>query len=124
MTAQRGWFRMACWNGLSDAQQTRLIEDGNLPIGYEPEGSECHNGATIAVETAFDKAPGPRFYCVPCALKYLQEEMPHRIYWPELTDQQIGILNSLVTFAAEHVPGGLSDDEREVARIVGKVALS
>ena len=47
-----------------------------------------------------------------------------RLYRPEpMTVRQIGILNSLVTFAAEHVPGGLSGDEREVARLVGKAAL-
>lgn len=32
---------------------------------------------------------------------------------------QLAILNSLVTYAAENVPGGLKDDEREVAKIVG-----
>lgn len=36
-----------------------------------------------------------------------------------MTSQQKAILNALVTFAAENVPGGLSDDEREVAQIVG-----
>lgn len=38
------------------------------------------------------------------------------------TARQIGILNSLVTFAAENVPGGLSKDERTVARTVGRMA--
>jgi hypothetical protein len=37
----------------------------------------------------------------------------------DLTSQQLAILNSLVTFAAENIPGGLSEDEREVAKIVG-----
>jgi len=40
-----------------------------------------------------------------------------------MTPQQLAILNSLVTFAAEHIPGGLSIDEREVAKIVGQWAL-
>lgn len=40
-----------------------------------------------------------------------------------LTPEQLAILNALVTFAAEHIPGGLSVDERKVARIVGKWAL-
>jgi hypothetical protein len=40
-----------------------------------------------------------------------------------MTTKQLVILNSLVTFAAENVPGGLSEDEREVARIVGAAAL-
>lgn len=40
-----------------------------------------------------------------------------------MTPQQLAILNSLVTFAAEHIPGGLSLDERPVAQIVGQWAL-
>jgi len=36
-----------------------------------------------------------------------------------MTQQQLAILNSLVTFAAEHIPGGLSEEERAVAQIVG-----
>lgn len=40
------------------------------------------------------------------------------------TARQIGILNSLVTFAAENIPGGLSKDERTVARTVGRMALA
>lgn len=43
---------------------------------------------------------------------------------PALTDEQQGILNSLVTYAAENVPGGLSDREQVVARIVGEWALA
>jgi hypothetical protein len=41
-----------------------------------------------------------------------------------LTSKQLAILNSLVTFAAEHIPGGLSVDEQEVAQIVGGWALT
>lgn len=40
-----------------------------------------------------------------------------------MNKEQLAILNSLVTYAAEHVPGGLSDEEREVAQIVGRWAL-
>lgn len=40
-----------------------------------------------------------------------------------MTPQQLAILNALVTFAAEHIPGGLSLDERPVAQIVGQWAL-
>lgn len=40
-----------------------------------------------------------------------------------LTRQQVSILNALVTFAAENIPGGLGEDEREVARIVGGWAI-
>lgn len=41
-----------------------------------------------------------------------------------MTSKQLGILNGLVTFAAENVPGGLSEDEQEVAKIVGAAALT
>jgi hypothetical protein len=41
-----------------------------------------------------------------------------------LTPQQVAVLNSLVTFAAENIPGGLSDEEREVAQIVGRMAVT
>jgi hypothetical protein len=40
-----------------------------------------------------------------------------------MTPEQVATLNALVTFAAENVPGGLSHDEREVAKIVGGWAL-
>jgi hypothetical protein len=36
--------------------------------------------------------------------------------------RQFAILNSLVTFAAENVPGGLTPEEQEVARVVGFAA--
>ena len=67
------WFDLACWNGLSPAQQRRLIEVGNLPILYHPEGGKdaCHNGAEVAIELDHDEAPGPRFYCLDCAIGYL-----------------------------------------------------
>lgn len=39
-----------------------------------------------------------------------------------MTTKQLAILNSLVTYAAENVPGGLSEDEQEVAKIVGQAA--
>ena len=67
----RGYWGMPCWNGLSAAQQQRLIEVGNLPIGYRPEG-ECQNGAELEVTTMYDVAPGPRFFCLSCAVKYLE----------------------------------------------------
>lgn len=41
-----------------------------------------------------------------------------------MTPKQVSILNALVTFAAENVPGGLSGDERVVAKIVGTWALT
>lgn len=65
---------MACWNGLSETQQQLLIHTGVLPAGrWNPEGGECEHGAQVAIETEYDEAPGPRFYCVPCALNRLTE---------------------------------------------------
>jgi hypothetical protein len=66
----RGWWQMHCWNGLSEEQQTKLIEVGNLEIGYRARGT-CERPAEVEVATMYDLAPGPRFYCVPCALAFL-----------------------------------------------------
>lgn len=41
-----------------------------------------------------------------------------------MTPKQLAILNALVTFAAENIQDGLSDDEREVAQIVGDWVIS
>jgi len=70
----RGWWNMGCWNGLSPEQQSRLIEWGNLALGYELEGA-CQNPASVAIETEHDRSPGPRFYCLPCGITYLQSEV-------------------------------------------------
>jgi hypothetical protein len=68
----RGWYEMACWNGLSTEQQRMLIERGVLPVGHwAPAGGTCSNGAAVAVETNEDEAPGPRFLCRPCAIEWL-----------------------------------------------------
>ena len=68
---EEGWYGLACWNGLSGEQQTRLVMWGNLPIGYKAEGT-CERGAEVMIETIHDEAPGPRFYCAPCAVEYLK----------------------------------------------------
>lgn len=68
----RGWWNLACWNGLSAAQQHELITRGTLEIGYHPNG-ECPRGAEMCIETMYDEMPGPRFYCAPCALDYVKE---------------------------------------------------
>lgn len=74
MTARhrKGWWNMPCWNGLSAAQQTRLLDIGNLPIGYHPEG-DCNSGAEVEITTMWDTAPGPRFYCRRCGAAYLAD---------------------------------------------------
>lgn len=41
-----------------------------------------------------------------------------------MTTEQLSILNAMVTYAAENVPGGPSEDEQEVAQIVGGWALT
>ena len=69
----RGWFNMPCWNALSVEQQQQLITVGNLPIGYRPEGDACVLGAEVCIETQDDVAPGPRFYCRPCAIDFLTD---------------------------------------------------
>jgi len=63
---------MHCWNGLSRAQQTELIEVGGLAIGFQPQG-ECQRPAECEITTQYDAAPGPRFYCLPCALLYVAD---------------------------------------------------
>jgi hypothetical protein len=64
---------MPCWNGLSALQQQRLIEHGNLPLGY-PGLVECQRGAECSIETLDDAAPGPRFYCYGCGAEFLSGE--------------------------------------------------
>ena len=75
----RGWYNLTCWNGLSQHQQSVLIRVGTLPIGSKPMG-ECLQGAAVAIETEDDTAPGPRFYCRPCAIAYLNPVTD----WPAL----------------------------------------
>ena len=70
---RRGMWNMTCFNGLSVEQQVRLVEWGNLPFGYEPEG-ECTNGAEVGIETDQDTTPGPRFYCRSCAIEFLRSQ--------------------------------------------------
>jgi hypothetical protein len=68
---REGWWNMACWEGLSAAQQAMLIERGTLSLGYRPEG-DCQEPASVCIETEHDAAPGPRFYCWNCGIAYLE----------------------------------------------------
>lgn len=86
---QRGLFNMTCFNGLGKSQQKRLVEWGNLPMGYEPEGW-CHNPAEVEVDTKWDKFPGPRFYCLVCAIKYLIKIRQNHYTLPRLLEGQQG----------------------------------
>jgi len=83
LPSRKGWWGMACWNGLSSVQQSRLMTVGNLGWGYTPDG-ECPNGAEVEVTTVWDVAPGPRFYCRTCAITYL------RLSAPEVPDVDAG----------------------------------
>ena len=76
---ERGLYNMPCWNGLSEAQQLRLIIHGNLPLGYHPERTHCRRGAECRVNTESDRAPSLRFYCYPCAIKYLTEKHAEKL---------------------------------------------
>lgn len=41
-----------------------------------------------------------------------------------MTTKQLLVLNALVTYAAENIPGGLNAYEQEVTQIVGQLALT
>ena len=75
----KGLWGMWCWNSLSEAQQLRLIQHGNLPIDFQPEGDDCDQPADCGVETRDDNPnawySGPRFYCYACAVAYLKEKL-------------------------------------------------
>lgn len=66
-----GMFGMMCFNSLSAEQQDYTIRLGYLPFPWIPLGDECGSPAEVEVTTMFDKYPGPRFYCRPCAIDYL-----------------------------------------------------
>lgn len=63
---------MPCFNGLSDEQQKRVVEWGNLPFAYEPAGTLCENGAEVGVYLDTDEYPGPRYYCRNCAIDWIR----------------------------------------------------
>lgn len=67
-----GLWGMHCFNALSEEQQTMVVVEGYLPLGWQPEG-RCPNGADCEIVTVDDLTPGPRFYCYPCAITYLRE---------------------------------------------------
>jgi hypothetical protein len=76
MPVARGLYTLFCFNALGPDQQEFLVVEGYLPMGYIPRGGTCLNGAEVGLEFASDypgeRAPGPRFYCVPCAIEYLR----------------------------------------------------
>lgn len=77
-----GFYSMHCWNGLNPTQQVRLIEVGNLPFGFVPDGW-CDRPADLGIETRWDESPGERFYCLACAIQYLADVERSRRSDPE-----------------------------------------
>lgn len=73
---QRGMWNMTCFNALDGGLQKRLVYHGNLPMGWVPSG-RCHNPAEVEVTTTWDEMPGPRFYCIGCAITYLTNMKEH-----------------------------------------------
>lgn len=67
---ERGWYDMLCFNSLDGELQRRLVYWGNLPLGHAETG-RCHNPAEVEITTVYDAMPGPRFYCLECAVMYL-----------------------------------------------------
>lgn len=67
---ERGWYNLLCFNSLDGALQRRLVYYGNIPLGSPADG-RCHNPAEVEITTVHDAMPGPRFYCLPCAVEYL-----------------------------------------------------
>ena len=72
--AENGYWGMWCFNRLSDEQQRFLVVKGYLPFGWVPEGTKCSSPAQLEITCMDDETPGPRFYCVPCAIEYLEME--------------------------------------------------
>lgn len=68
-----GYWQMWCFNALSREQREQVVIQGYLDIGWQPEKVECAEAAELEVETVYDAMPGPRFYCIPCAIKYLEQ---------------------------------------------------
>jgi hypothetical protein len=67
---------MTCWNGLGTEMQEFLRTEGYIPWGAKPPAGECPRGAEVEVTTMWDEFPGPRFYCVQCAIDYLDTLLP------------------------------------------------
>jgi hypothetical protein len=99
-----GIWGMACFNGLSADQQRFVVEEGYLPFGYKPEGT-CKRGAEIGIETWDDTKPGPRFYCRPCAIAFLEAGRcdchvgSGEGAWRETHDYDCATLRTLRSFA-------------------------
>lgn len=68
------WAGLLCWQRMSFEQQERLVVTGRFD-GYDdnPDPDACTRPATVAVETATDRAPGPMAYCAAHAIERIRD---------------------------------------------------
>lgn len=71
LTERGAYWGMRCFNSMSKEQQRFLVMEGYVPIGQVPAGT-CPNPAELEVTTMYDLMPGPRFYCLACAVEHLR----------------------------------------------------
>ena len=73
-TPEGWWGLLSCWNRMSLDQAERLRTTGSPATSYEPWDNphRCDRPAEVAMQTQDEDYPGPRFYCRPCAIEYLQ----------------------------------------------------
>lgn len=71
----RGLWGMKCWNAMSVEHQNELVTNGKFR-GYH--AGTCNGPAETGIETDQDENPGPRFYCRPCGIAYLQSQQEDR----------------------------------------------
>lgn len=60
-----------CWNGMTEVQQAHVAQWGS-PDPEDYGGGSCPNRAEVEVGE-LGTMPGPRFYCVPCAIELVQQ---------------------------------------------------
>jgi hypothetical protein len=60
-----------CWNSLSIEDQQRLIDGHYGPLITARSDHGCTSHARVALEFVGDASPGPRFYCIRCAVSAL-----------------------------------------------------
>lgn len=69
--SSRGLWGMLCFNAMSADHQVQLVVTGKFR-GYD--GGTCDRPAQVGIETEMDVNPGPRFYCRPCGIEFLQSQ--------------------------------------------------
>lgn len=67
-----------CWNAyLKDNQEFHALTGSGLER-LDPQG--CRNRSHVAIETIEDIGPGPRWYCIPCAIGRLRDIPSMTVY--------------------------------------------